>query len=111
MITDRTPANMSSNKNWGDGHIDWVASHQTYEEFVAEQGADHQAVAPKGEKKVKKTKKRAVSLPCCLLLLGILIAMQAQPGAGEPVKKKQKKQKKEEKKVEEEKAPERRHSV
>jgi len=66
---------MSSNKNWGDGHIDWVASHQAYEEFVAEQEADHQAVAPKGEKKVKKTKKRAVSFSHSVLLNGILIVM------------------------------------
>lgn len=99
---------MSSNKNWGDGHIDWVASHQEYEEFVAEQEADHQAVAPQGEKKVKKTKKRAVGFSRRVSLFRVLILIQAQPGAGEPVKKKQKK---EEKKVEEKKAPERRHSV
>jgi len=100
---------MSSNKNWGDGHIEWVTSHQAYEEFVAEQEADHQAVAPQGEKKVKKTKKRAVSFSHRLTPLGILIVTQAQPGAGELVKKKQKKE--EEKKAEEKKAPERRHSV
>lgn len=100
---------MSSKKNWGDGHIDWVASHQAYEEFVAEQEAGHQAVAPEGKKKAEKAEERAVSISRSGLLYGVLIVMKAGAGAGEPVKKKQKK--KEEKRVEEEKIVEHRHSV
>ena len=68
---------MSSNKNWGDGSIDWVASHEAYEEFVAEREAGHQAVVPKGEKKkkAKKAIKRAVSVSDDARLCSILMVM------------------------------------
>lgn len=63
---------MSSEPNWADGHIDWVASHEIWEEFVAEEEAGHQAV---GSAAPKAKKKKAVGLPSGSLLDVVLTVL------------------------------------